>query len=218
MYHAPSRNTSRTAGFVLSKISSKMPNPAQASPVFSVLLRVLCVKAFAFFKKGKALTQRTQRNTEREGEKLGMDSLELKILGAFDAPGAPVRSLSDLGDPALVKIAAAQLVERGLLRAMTEPDSYARTEDGRLQLAAPRDVTLYTRPGCHLCEEAKQQIAPLLKEFSARLTEINIDEDPDLRARYDYDVPVIFLGARKVAKHRVDLTQFRRQLRDAGVR
>jgi glutaredoxin len=147
-----------------------------------------------------------------------MDSLELKILGAFDAPGAPVRSLSDLGDPALVKNAASQLVERGLLRAMTEPDSYARTEDGRLQLAAPRDVTLYTRPGCHLCEEAKQQIAPLLKEFSARLTEINIDEDPDLRARYDYDVPVIFLGARKAAKHRVDLAQFRRQLRDAGVR
>jgi glutaredoxin len=218
MYHAPSRNTSRTAGFVLSNISSKMPNLAQASPVFSVLLRVLCVKAFAFFKKGKALTQRTQRNTEREGEKLGMDSLELKILGAFDAPGAPVRSLSDLGDPALVKNAVSQLVERGLLRAMTEPASYARTEDGRLQLAAPRDVTLYTRPGCHLCEEAKQQIAPLLKEFSARLTEINIDEDPDLRARYDYDVPVIFLGARKAAKHRVDLTQFRRQLCDAGAR
>jgi glutaredoxin len=145
-----------------------------------------------------------------------MDSLELKILAAFDAPGGPVRSLSDLGDPALVMNAVSQLVERGLLRAMTEPDSYARTEDGRLQLAAPRDVTLYTRPGCHLCEEAKQQIAPLLKEFSARLTEINIDEDPDLRARYDYDVPVIFLGARKVAKHRVNLTQFRRQLRDAG--
>ena len=75
---------------------------------------------------------------------------------------------------------------------------------------------LYTRPGCHLCEEAKQQIAPLVKEFGARLTEINIDEDPELRARYDYEVPVIFLGARKAAKHRVDVAQFRRQLRDAG--
>ena len=79
----------------------------------------------------------------------------------------------------------------------------------------PRDVTIYSRPGCHLCEEAKAQIAPLLEEFGARLTEINIDEDPELRARYDYDVPVIFLGARKAAKHRVDLAQFRRQLRDA---
>jgi glutaredoxin len=145
-----------------------------------------------------------------------MDSLEQKILAAFDGPGARARTLSDLGEPAIVKGAASQLVERGWLRATELPDIYARTEVGRLQLAAPRDVTIYSRPGCHLCEEAKAQIAPLLKEFGARLTEINIDEDPELRARYDYDVPVIFLGARKAAKHRVDLVQFRRQLRDAG--
>jgi glutaredoxin len=145
-----------------------------------------------------------------------MDSLELKILAAFDGPGARARSLSGLGDPAIVKSVASQLVERGWLRATESPDTYARTEDGRLQLAAPRDVTIYSRPGCLLCEEAKTQIAPLLKEFRARLTEINIDEDPELRARYDYDVPVIFLGARKAAKHRVDVAQFRRQLQDAG--
>ena len=145
-----------------------------------------------------------------------MDSLELKILAAFDGPGPCARSLSDLGDPAIVKDVVSQLVERGWLRATESPDAYARTEDGRLQLAAPRDVTLYSRPGCHLCEEAKAQIAPMLKEFGARLTEIDIDEDPELRARYDYDVPVIFLGARKVGKHRVDPAQFRRQLRDAG--
>jgi len=143
-----------------------------------------------------------------------MDSLEQKILAAFDGPGAPV--LSDLGDAAIVKDAASRLVERGWLRATESPDMYARTEDGRLQLAAPRDVTIYSRPECHLCEEAKEQIAPMLKEFGARLTEINIDEDPELRARYDYDVPVIFLGARKAAKHRVDPAQFRRQLRDAS--
>jgi glutaredoxin len=145
-----------------------------------------------------------------------MDSLELNILAAFDGPGARARSLSALGDPAILKGVVSQLVERGWLRATESPDTFARTEDGRLQLAAPRDVTIYSRPSCHLCEEAKAQIAPLLKEFGARLTEINIDEDPELRARYDYDVPVIFLGSRKAAKHRVDLVQFRRQLRDAG--
>jgi glutaredoxin len=84
----------------------------------------------------------------------------------------------------------------------------------------PLEVTLYTRPGCHLCEEAKAQIAPLLNRAGARLREVNIDEDAELRERYNVDVPVIFLGARKVAKHRVDLEQFRRQLeearRDAG--
>jgi len=147
---------------------------------------------------------------------LVMNSLEQKILAAFDGPGGRARSLADLGDPAIVKGAVSQLVERGWLRSTETPDTYTRTEDGRLQLAAPRDVTIYSRPGCHLCEEAKAQIAPMLKEFGARLTEINIDEDPELRARYDYDVPVIFLGARKAAKHCVDLPQFRRQLRDAS--
>ena len=143
-----------------------------------------------------------------------MRSLEQKILAAFDGPGARERSLADLGDPATVKGVVSQMIEQGWLRAAEAPDTYARTEDGRLQLAAPRDVTIYSRPGCHLCEEAKAQIAPMLKEFAARLTEINIDEDSELRARYDYDVPVIFIGARKVGKHRFDPAQFRRQLRD----
>ncbi len=146
---------------------------------------------------------------------LAMNSLEQKILAAFDGPGPRARSLADLGDPATVEGVVSQLIERGWLRAAEAPGTYVRTEDGRLQLTAPRDVTIYSRPGCHLCEEAKSQIAPLLKQFGARLTEINIDEDPELRVRYDYDVPVIFLGARKVGKHRVDLAQFRRQLRDA---
>jgi glutaredoxin len=88
-------------------------------------------------------------------------------------------------------------------------------EDAILAAAGPLDVTLYTRPGCHLCDEAKAQIAPLLAAAGARLREVNIDEDPVLRARYDFDVPVLFLGWRKVAKHRVDLSQFRRQLDEA---
>jgi glutaredoxin len=143
-----------------------------------------------------------------------MDSLERKILAAFDRPGALELSLANFGEPAAVSNAMAKLVERGWLRAAEKPGTYARTEDGRLQLAGPLDVTIYSRPRCHLCEEAKARIAPLLKEFGAHLTEINIDEDAKLHALYDYDVPVIFLGARKAAKHRVDLVQFRRQLRD----
>ena len=145
-----------------------------------------------------------------------MDERERKILAAFNRHGARALSLADLGVPSATSDVVAQLVERGWLRATEKPDTYARTEDGRLQLAGLRDVTLYSRPGCHLCEEAKTQIAPLLREFGARLTEINIDEDAQLRARYDFDVPVIFVGLRKAAKHRVDLVQFRRQLRDAS--
>jgi glutaredoxin len=94
----------------------------------------------------------------------------------------------------------------------------AHPEDARLAASGPREVTLYTRPGCHLCDEAKSAIAPLLREFCATLREINIDADPDLKERYGWDVPVIFIGRRKAAKHRVNLEQFRRQLQDAGAR
>jgi glutaredoxin len=145
-----------------------------------------------------------------------MEAMEREILAAFDLPGSCVRALADFAGHSGVKDCLLQLVERGWLRRGDALDTFLRTEDGRLQLAAPRDATIYSRPGCHLCEEAKAQIAPLLKAVGARLTEINIDEDPELRARYDYDVPVIFLGTRKVAKHRIDIAQFRRQLRDAS--
>jgi glutaredoxin len=147
-----------------------------------------------------------------------LDPLERKILSTFDRPGVRALSAAEWEDSPAMRGLLARLAKRGWLRGGTTPDTYERTEDGRLQLAGPRDVTVYSRPGCHLCEEAKSQIAPLLKEFGARLSEINIDDDPELRARYDYDVPVIFLGARKAAKHRVDLAQFRRQLRDASAK
>lgn len=85
----------------------------------------------------------------------------------------------------------------------------------RIAGCGPRDVTLYTRPGCHLCEDAKAAIAPVLKEFGAVLREVNIDEDATLKERYGWDIPVIFIAQRKAAKHRVDIAQFRRQLEEA---
>lgn len=89
-------------------------------------------------------------------------------------------------------------------------------EDSKLVDCGPRDVTLFSRPGCHLCEEAKDAITPLLREFGCALREINIDEDPALKESYGWDVPVIFIGKHKAAKHRVELVQFRRQLEEAS--
>jgi glutaredoxin len=149
-----------------------------------------------------------------------MDSQSRRLLEAFDAPQrmaaeASTLALHALGEPAEWRPVAEQLVGHGWLARGPERDSYTRTEDGRLALAGPLDVTLYSRPGCHLCDEAKALISPLLPRAGARLREVNIEADPLLRARYDLDVPVIFLGARKVAKHRLDPEQFRRQLEEA---
>ena len=91
----------------------------------------------------------------------------------------------------------------------------AHPENGRLAAAGALEVTLYTRPGCHLCEDAKTAIEPLLQEFGARLREVNIAGDRDLTERYGWDIPVLFVGTRKVAKHRVNLEQLRNNLREA---
>jgi glutaredoxin len=149
------------------------------------------------------------------------DSAYLALLKTLDnatpaaSQGAPVR-LDSVGDPAALRPVADELEARGWLRSSDAPDTYVITEDGRLELVSPLEVTLYTRPGCHLCEEAKAQIAPLLRRCGAWLREVNIDADEVLRERYNVDVPVLFLGARKVAKHRVDPKQFERQLADAA--
>jgi glutaredoxin len=74
-------------------------------------------------------------------------------------------------------------------------------------------VIIYTRPGCHLCDEAKTAIGASECDDEFSLEEVNIDEDPTLRERYGYDIPVIFINGVKVFKHRVDPVEFKRKLR-----
>ncbi|HVF88560.1 MAG TPA: glutaredoxin family protein [Blastocatellia bacterium] len=82
--------------------------------------------------------------------------------------------------------------------------------------AKPRSrarVTIYSRPGCHLCDEAKTSISSAGCDDDFTLEEINIDQDPELRERYKNDVPVIFIDGIKAFKHRVDPVEFKRKLR-----
>ncbi len=153
--------------------------------------------------------QRIERrilSTYDEVERASLDLHTLFELAGGNQPVAREAVLDAIGG----------LVKEGLLEPGEGGDFYHRTEEGRLAVAGPLDVTLYTRPGCKLCEEAKEAITPLLTEFGARLREVNIDEDSRLRALYTDCVPVLFLGSRKVAKHRVDTRQFRRQLEQAS--
>ncbi|MFZ0821967.1 MAG: glutaredoxin family protein [Candidatus Acidiferrales bacterium] len=150
-----------------------------------------------------------------------MNRLAAQILSAFDelsgdshdfpALAAHARNLA--AGKEQLRAEVNHLLAQGLVR--EECGRYFRTEDGRLAIAGPRELTLYSRPGCHLCDEAKKHIAPLAARFGACVREINIDADPVLRARYNEEVPVLFLGPRKVAKFAVNLKQLRRQLERA---
>jgi glutaredoxin len=74
-------------------------------------------------------------------------------------------------------------------------------------------VTILSRPGCHLCELAKEAMLNAGCEGEFVLEEVNIDEDSPLRDRYGNDIPVIFINGVKVFKHRVDPREFKRKLR-----
>ena len=73
-------------------------------------------------------------------------------------------------------------------------------------------VDLYTRKGCHLCDIAKVALENVRVEVPFELKTFDIDEDPALRALYDWEVPVIFVEGRKHAKFRVDEAALRRRL------
>jgi glutaredoxin len=153
-----------------------------------------------------------------------MQTVAQCILSTFDQLDRPSLDLhtlfefvggNDPGERDAVLAAVTDLVKQGLLIPDGGGDFYRRTEEGRLALATPRDVTMYMREGCHLCEEAKSAMAPILAALGARLHEVDIDDDPTLHARYTNDVPVIFIGSQFFAQHRVDVARLRRHLENA---
>ena len=58
---------------------------------------------------------------------------------------------------------------------------------------------MYSRHGCHLCEE----MARALRSAGVDFDEIDVDSDPHLRLKYGRDVPVLVAGE-VVCKHRLD--------------
>jgi glutaredoxin len=70
-----------------------------------------------------------------------------------------------------------------------------------------RDVVLYTKTGCCLCNDAKEalQLARAHVEFALR--EIDIESDPALYDAHKHDIPVIEIDGRRAFKHRVTARQ-----------
>lgn len=78
----------------------------------------------------------------------------------------------------------------------------------------PVDVTLYTRNPCPLCDKAKAAIRE--SGTPVRVTEIDIDRDPELQALYTNDVPVIHVAGREAFRHRVDPAVFADHIHAVG--
>jgi glutaredoxin len=74
-------------------------------------------------------------------------------------------------------------------------------------------ITLYGRPGCHLCDEARAVIERVCADTGESYVEFSVDDDPALAQRFGEEVPVTFVDGRQHDFWRVDEARLRRALR-----
>ena len=70
-------------------------------------------------------------------------------------------------------------------------------------------VVIYSKPGCHLCDEAKAAIQASGCDGQFRLEEINIESDSELLRRYRYEIPVVTIDGVEAFRHRLTSEDFK---------
>ena len=76
-----------------------------------------------------------------------------------------------------------------------------------------KTLTLYTRAGCPLCEEMAVEVAALIAGTGHHLLSLDVDFDQELKARYGWDVPLLFDGGAEICRHQLNLPAFQEWLR-----
>lgn len=73
-------------------------------------------------------------------------------------------------------------------------------------------VTVYSRHGCHLCEDAEKTLRNLQKELNFEMEVIYIDANETLEKLYGHEVPVIHINGEHHDFFRVNPERFRASL------
>jgi len=73
-------------------------------------------------------------------------------------------------------------------------------------------LTLYSRPGCHLCDEMKAVVKRVAQSVPLQLEEIDISTSRELEDRYGLEIPVLLVEGKKAAKYRIREEELRRVL------
>ena len=73
-------------------------------------------------------------------------------------------------------------------------------------------VTLYSRPGCHLCDDVRAVIERVCADGGTAYVEVSIDDDPALQERFGEEIPVTFVDGRQHDFWRVDEQRLRAAL------
>lgn len=76
----------------------------------------------------------------------------------------------------------------------------------------PRQVVVYSRKGCHLCEVVKESLSKLSRQGGFTWQEVDVDSNSELRRQFNDEVPVVFIDGHKAFKYRMDEREFMRKL------
>ena len=77
-------------------------------------------------------------------------------------------------------------------------------------------LTLIGKPGCHLCDDAREVVASVLADFDGvTLEELSILDHADLHEKYVEEIPVLLLNGAVHNIWRVDADRLRRALQEA---
>ena len=77
-------------------------------------------------------------------------------------------------------------------------------------------VTLYTKPGCHLCEAVEQLIREAQHQFEFEFVLRNILDDAGDFERYQNDIPVVLMNGVEIARHRLEIAQLMDKLESSS--
>ena len=65
-------------------------------------------------------------------------------------------------------------------------------------------LTMYSRSGCHLCDDMKEVLDRIRRKQPFTLTIVDIASDPILLKRYQHEIPVLVMEETEIARHRID--------------
>lgn len=78
------------------------------------------------------------------------------------------------------------------------------------------NVTLYVKPGCHLCEDVERKILDVRRRVNFEFEVVNILTDPKLQTEYGFEIPVTHVNGNLFSNTFLNETAFEKTIKEVN--